>query len=141
MDVPLSALALAPSSSLRLEADYDAYETVVGEVVSGGYVTRYPQLVVALHPDTSPEFVAELASARRKEVRAAVCTRTDVAVPILEKLSRDKQPEVRAAVASAPATTFDCLRKLALDKDERVSEAVRLNPNATAEVKALAVLG
>ncbi|MEI6373903.1 MAG: HEAT repeat domain-containing protein [Actinomycetes bacterium] len=106
--------------------------------VGGDSVTRFPQILVALHPNTSADTLILLRKARSKHVRAALAQRPDLhALPILV---RDKDPLVRRAVAEQEACPVELLAVLSLDPDIAVRSAASVHPQATDEIRAQAAI-
>ena len=136
----LRALADAPASSFRTDGENYSSSVSPGVIWAGDYVRRIPQVIVALHPDTPPDVIEELARARSKYVRAAVVSRDDLPDVLRAKLAKDKQPIVRAACAGRENCTVDELARFALDPDVEVRRAAHDHARATAEVKASAAL-
>ncbi|MCX6459103.1 MAG: hypothetical protein NTZ03_02220 [Actinobacteria bacterium] len=142
----LALAATAPSHS-HVEYEWDEQAPdVPGQIrasgvtweVGGDSVTRFPQILVALHPNTSADTLILLRKARSKHVRAALAQRPDLhALPILV---RDKDPLVRRAVAEQEACPVELLAVLSLDPDIAVRSAASVHPQATDEIRAQAAI-
>jgi len=154
----LEALATAASTSEPIYS-YDfwlrEYAGHPGVVLSDEFVSRHPQVLVAMHPLTPAPVVAKLRKGRSKYVRAACLRRQDtsqemliaasddqdaeiraavVANPncppgIVQRLSKDGEAQVRAAVGTNPSTQHSTLRELSLDDDVTVHAAIAGNPS------------
>jgi len=109
-----------------------------GEIYNDGFITCYPQVVVALHPLTRPETLKKMRKARSKYVRAALAQRPDLEA--LPGLAKDKESSVRVAVAAQTATPADILEALAMDAEREVRAAVQANTSASETARASAAL-
>jgi hypothetical protein len=132
----LDTLSTAPSHSYPMWSEPESLRP--GEIYNDGFVTCYPQVVVALHPLTRSETLTKMRKARSKYVRAALAQRPDPeALPIL---AGDKESTVRAAVAGQTETSLDILEVLAMDPEREVRAAVHANPNSSETARAAATL-
>jgi len=132
----LDTLATAPSHSYPMWSEPESLRP--GEIYNDGFVTCYPQVIVALHPLTRPETLKKMRKARSKYVRTALAQRPDLEA--LPGLAKDKEPTVRVAVASQASAPLDILESLAMDPDIEVRAAVHANPSATDAARAAAAL-
>ena len=106
--------------------------------LEGDSVTRYPQILVALHPNTSAETLVSLRKARSMYVRASLAQRPDLdAFPTLAK---DKEAIVRRAVAEQAECPVELLNLLSLDSDVTVRSSAALHPHSTDEIRAQAAI-
>lgn len=135
----LTLLAAAPSHSW---IDYGRYmnpnDLETGEILIDGYITRFPQIIVAQHPDTPAAVLKKLRKARSKYVRASALSRPDTPVEDLIAAASDVEPVVRAAAAAHPATPADAVFPLAGDPDGRVRAAVVKRADLTDEMRTMA---
>jgi hypothetical protein len=132
----LDTLSTAPSHSYPMWSEPESLRP--GEIYNDGFITCYPQVVVALHPLTRPETLKKMRKARSKYVRAALAQRPDdEALPLLAK---DKESVVRAAIAAQPATPVELLEVLAMDPEREVRAAIHTNPSATDTARSAAAL-
>ncbi len=132
----LDALSTAPSNSYPMWSEPESLRP--GEIYNDGFVTCYPQVIVALHPLTRPETLTKMRKARSKYVRAALAQRPDLEA--LPGLAKDKESSVRVAVATQTATPAAILEALALDPDREVRAAVHANPNSSETARAAGAL-
>ena len=132
----LDALSTAPSHSYPMWSEPESLRP--GEIYNDGFVTCYPQVVVALHPLTRAETLRKMRKARSKYVRAALAQRPDQEA--LPGLAKDKEVSVRVAVAAQAATPAEILEALAMDPEREVRAAVHANPSATDTARAAAAL-
>ena len=100
--------------------------------------TFIPQVVVALHPKTSPETLNLLRKSRSAPVRAALVPKMNVEE--LKRAATSNMPLVRTAVAKHPKTPEAIFISLAMDPDEGVRAAVLASKRATDEIRAVAKL-
>jgi len=108
-------------------------------IVRGGICDTFvPQVIVALHPLTTPETMNVLRKSRSAPVRAAMVNKMDPAE--LVQAAQSAMPLVRAAVALHPETSDATFISLAMDSDEGVRAAVLGSNRATDEIRALAKL-
>ncbi len=99
----------------------------------GQYYAFVPDVVLALHPDTSPEIMAQLRESRLTCVQAALVSRMSSDEL---RASSTKRIPIRVAVARNKNTPEDVLLKLSLDKDRSVRQAVLRNPKVTDAMRA-----
>ena len=132
----LDTLATAPSHSYPMWSEPESLRP--GEIYNDGFVTCYPQVVVALHPLTRPETLKKMRKARSKYVRVALAERPDLEA--LPSLAKDKESVVRAAIAAQPATPVELLEVLAMDPEREVRAVVHANSSATDTARSAAVL-
>ena len=132
----LDTLSTAPSHSYPMWSEPEALSP--GEIYNDGFITCYPQVVVALHPLTPPETLKKMRKARSKYVRAALADRPDL--DALPGLAKDKEASVRLAVAAQTATPAEILEALAMDPEKEVRAAVHANASSSETARAAAIL-
>lgn len=132
----LDTLATAPSHSYPMWSEPESLRP--GEIYSDGFITCYPQVVVALHPLTRPETLKKMRKARSKYVRAALAERPDLEA--LPSLAKDKEASVRQAVAAQALTPPAILDTLAMDPEREVRAAAHANSNSSETARAAATL-
>jgi len=126
----LEALATAASTSeQRFESWMPEDAGEIGVVVSDGFVSRHPQVLVALHPLTPASVVAKLRKARSKYVRAACLRRQDTTQEMLVTASAEQEPEIRAAAVANSNCPPDIIQQLSKDSDVQVRAAAGSNPS------------
>jgi hypothetical protein len=132
----LDTLSTAPSHSYPMWSEPEALSP--GEIYNDGFITCYPQVVVALHPLTPPETLKKMRKARSKYVRAALAERPDL--DALPGLAKDKEASVRLAVAAQTATPAEILEALAMDPEKEVRAAVHANASSSETARAASSL-
>jgi ribosomal protein L18E len=136
----LSLLASAPSHSETAFREANKDDLGHGQVYIDGFLTCFPQIIVAEHQNTPSEIVSKLRKARSKYVRAAAISRQDSTEKDLTSASKDAEPLVRATVASHSNTPSEIISLLASDVDERVRNAVLHRRTTSFESKAIAAI-
>ena len=84
--------------------------------------------------------VKEFLKERGFASKVGVLRRSDCPPSVLAEFAVNKQLEIRLTVASNPSTPADSLLLLAGDVEKVIRAAAVKNPNASAEVKAIASL-
>jgi hypothetical protein len=116
----LTLLAECPKQSGWQYVSRD-YNIELGVVDYGSYVSRYPQIVAALHANTPESVIEKLWTVNDKYIKAALLTRSDTPQNVLARFAKRKDAWAREAVAKNLNTPKEILEVLALDEDFNVA--------------------